>query len=59
MRKRATNVRKWGMKLVTPLLFMFARKQALSDFNKTREAYNAQLQRGKEMGLDEPLDEAA
>ena len=42
------------MKLVTPLLFMFARQQALSDFNKTREAYNAQLQRGKEMVLDEP-----
>ena len=32
---------------------MFARQQSLNDLNKAREADNAQLQRGKEMGLDE------
>ena len=32
---------------------MFARQQVVSDLNKAREAYNAQLQKGKEMGLDQ------
>jgi hypothetical protein len=32
---------------------MFAKQQAACDLNKTRVAYNAQLQKGKEMGLDE------
>ena len=29
------------------------KQQAVSDLNKARDAYNAQLQRGKEIGLDE------
>ena len=32
---------------------MFAKQQAVSVLNKARNAYNAQLQKGKEMGLDE------
>ena len=28
-------------------------QQVASDLNKTRDAYDAQLQKGKEMGLDE------
>ena len=32
---------------------MFAKQQAVSDLNKARDAYNAQLQKGKEIGLDE------
>ena len=32
---------------------MFAKQQAVSALNKAREEYNAQLQKGKEMGLDE------
>jgi len=33
---------------------MFAKKQAVSALNKTRDVYNAQLQKGTENGLDEP-----
>jgi hypothetical protein len=29
---------------------MFARQQVVSDYNKAREAYNAQFQKGKERG---------
>ena len=47
VREGVTNVMKWGM---NPL-YMFAKQQALSDLNKAREAYNAQLQRGKESGV--------
>jgi hypothetical protein len=32
-------------------------QQAASDLNKTRDAYDAQLQKGKEMGLDEAVQE--
>ena len=32
---------------------MFAKQQAVSALNKAWEEYNAQLQKGKEMGLDE------
>ena len=32
---------------------MFAKQQAVSVLNKARDAYNAQLQKGKDMGLDE------
>jgi len=32
---------------------MFAKQQAVSVLNKAREEYNAQLQKEKEMGLDE------
>jgi hypothetical protein len=32
---------------------MFAKQQASCDLNKTRVAYNAQLPKGKDMGLDE------
>ena len=35
------------------LASMFAKQQAVSVLNKARNAYNAQLQKGKEMGLDE------
>jgi hypothetical protein len=30
-----------------------AKQQAVSVLNKARDAYNAQLQKGKEIGLDE------
>jgi len=32
---------------------MFAKQQAVSAFNKARDAYNTELQKGKEIGLDE------
>jgi hypothetical protein len=35
------------------LASMFAKKQAVSALNKARDAYNAQFQKGKEMGLEE------
>jgi len=35
------------------LASMFAKQQAASDLNKAREEYNAQLQKGKEIGLEE------
>jgi len=31
---------------------MFAKQQAVSVLNKARDAYNVQLQMGKDMGLD-------
>ena len=36
-----------------PLASMFAKQQAVSALNKARDAYNAELQKGKEIGLDE------
>ena len=35
------------------MAFMLARQQVVSDFNKARDAYNAQLQKGEKMGLDQ------
>ena len=35
------------------LASMFAKQQAVSDLNKARDTDNAQLQKGKEMGLGE------
>jgi len=35
------------------LTSMFENQQAVSDLNKARDAYNALLQKGKEMGLEE------
>ena len=35
------------------LASMFAKQQAVSALNKAREEYDTQLQKGKEMGLDE------
>ena len=35
------------------LASMFAKLHAVSALNKARDAYNAQLQKGKEMGFDE------
>ena len=32
---------------------MFQNQQAVKDFNKAREANKTQLQKGKELGLDE------
>ena len=36
---------------------MFAKQQAASDLNKARDTYNAQLQKGREMGLEEAAQE--
>ena len=36
------------------LASMFAKQQAVRDLNKTRDIYNAQVQKGKEIGLSEP-----
>jgi len=36
-----------------PLASMFAKQQAVSALNKARDTYNAELQKGKEIGLDE------
>ena len=36
-----------------PLASMFAKRKGVSDLHKARLKYNAQLQKGKEMGLDE------
>ena len=38
---------------VSSLVSMFAKQQAVSVFNKARDVFNAQLQKGKEMGLGE------
>ena len=38
---------------ISSLVSMFAKQQAVSVLNKARDVYNAQLQKGKEMGLDE------
>jgi hypothetical protein len=35
------------------LVSLFQNQQAVKDFNKPREAYNTQLQKGKDLGLDE------
>ena len=35
------------------LASMFAKQQEACDLNKAREEYNAQLQKGKEIGLEE------
>ncbi len=35
---------------------MFAKQQTVSDLNKARVAYNAHLQKGKEMGLEEAAE---
>jgi hypothetical protein len=35
------------------LASMFAKQQAVSALNKSRDAYNAQLRKGKEMGFHE------
>jgi hypothetical protein len=35
------------------LASMFAKQQTACDLNKAQLAYNAQLQKGKEMGIDE------
>ena len=36
-----------------PLASMFAKRKGVSDLHKARLKYNAQVQKGKEMGLDE------
>ena len=35
------------------LTLMFVKQQAASDLNQSREEYNAQVQKGKEIGLQE------
>ena len=34
---------------------MFDKQQTVSDLNKSRDTYNAQLQKGEEMGSDEAV----
>jgi len=51
LREGVKNVRMWGM--TTIWLPCLQSNSALNSLNKARDAYNAQLQEGKEMDLDE------
>ena len=35
------------------LTLLFAKQQTVSDLNQSREEYNSQIQKGKEIGLEE------
>jgi hypothetical protein len=37
----------------SPLAFMFQKQQTVNDLNKAREAYNAILEKGKQLELDD------